>query len=144
MRILVTGSRNWTDRDVIYRDLDALWDLASGRFILMHGWCPTGADAIADSWGQLRHGVLVERYAAKWSDPCRDECRPNHRRFRSDPAELGLTTYCPAAGNYRNQEMVDRRPDQVRAYQLNGSRGTQDCIDRSRAAGLPVVLDERA
>lgn len=139
MIILVTGSRDWEDRDVINADLDQLWDLASGRLTVMHGWCPTGADKIADDWATSRHGVTLRRFAADWTGPCRPECRPGHRRrVRNAPS------YCPAAGAYRNQVMVDRRPDQVRAYQLNHSRGTQDCIDRARAAGLTVVLQETA
>lgn len=140
MRILVTGSRNWTDRQIIYRDLDLLWDLASGHLVLMHGACPTGADAIADEWGTSRHGVTVQRFPADWAGPCTDECPPGHRR-RNRLRSPG--TYCPKAGHYRNQDMVDRRPDQVRAYQLNGSRGTQDCIDRALAAGLTVVLEKQ-
>lgn len=51
-------------------------------------------------------------------------------------------TYCPMAGLYRNQEMVDLGADVVLAFQRNGSRGTQDCMDRARRAGLTVVLVE--
>ena len=139
MRILVTGSRDWTDREMIYSDLDRLWDLASGRLVLVHGWCPTGADHFADEWGTSRHGVTIERHAALWGAACWPECPPNHRRRNR---LRGPGTYCPKAGHYRNQEMVDAGADQVRAYQLNGSRGTQDCIDRARAAGLTVILKE--
>lgn len=141
MRILITGSRDWRDRDAIYDDLDQLWDLAGGRLTIVHGWCETGADAIADEWGHSITGVTVERHAALWGASCRTTCPPGHRRPSRHPRHAG-TTYCPLAGHYRNQEMVDLGADQVRAYQLNYSRGTQDCIDRAKAAGLTVILKE--
>ena len=61
-RILVTGSRDWTDRDVIYRALVSAWD-RTGRHpaaVLVQGECHLGgADAIAaDVWASW--GLPVE------------------------------------------------------------------------------------
>jgi hypothetical protein len=135
-RILVTGSRNWTDRDAIEARL--LLHSAGRGTILVHGACPTGADQIADEIASA-WPWMIERHPADWSGPCRPECPPGHRR--RDP-QRGSGSYCPLAGHYRNQEMVDQGADVVLAFQLNHSRGTQDCITRARAAGLIVFLME--
>src|SRR5262249_49674527 len=63
-RVLVTGSRAWTDRDAIRDALGEHW--APGN-VLVTGACPNGADAIAEhlwrSWGGP-----VERHPADWSE----------------------------------------------------------------------------
>ncbi len=40
-RVLITGSRTWTDREVIRRALSELW-LADPGSVLVTGGCPTG------------------------------------------------------------------------------------------------------
>ena len=136
MRILVTGSRDWEDPVAISR---AIYDACGGNtigLVIVHGHCPTGADRFADSlaWGL---SIQPERHPANWSGPCRDQCPLGHRRSRRGYAGA---TYCPMAGHYRNQEMVDLGADVVLAFQRNNSRGTQDCIDRARTAGLRVEV----
>lgn len=70
-RILVTGSRGWTDKqavaDALERAVLGLYTPAEGLPVLVHGACPTGADAIADElW--LEHGYPEpERHPAEWS-----------------------------------------------------------------------------
>ena len=114
MRALVTGSRNWGDRVVL---LDALLDLekrqGSHDLTIVHGACPTGADAIADF--ATYWGWEVERHPADWR---------KHGK---------------AAGPIRNQEMVDAGADICLAFPLGESRGTRDCMRRAEAAGIPVV-----
>jgi hypothetical protein len=82
MRVLVTGSRDWTDRGAVYRALhhhvvDQHWEkgydskgifvnwVKPDDFVLVHGACPTGADAIADDWCIGWHFV-AERHPADW------------------------------------------------------------------------------
>lgn len=135
-RILITGSRDWTDEQAI---LDAIIDAAADKYApeqvtIVHGACPTGADALADRIAR-RLGCKPERHPADWQ-ACTAECRHGLRRTR-DGRE-----YCPQAGHRRNQEMVDLGAHVVLAFQRNQSRGTQDCVDRARAAGLTVVLKE--
>jgi hypothetical protein len=48
MRIIVTGERDWEDREIVEETLDSL--LEAWPFTLVHGDCPTGADAFADEW----------------------------------------------------------------------------------------------
>ena len=141
MRVLVTGSRDWKDVRAIEQALLAYHPADEQGFdlpdkpTLVSGACPRGADRMAETAARFL-GWHIERYPADWSAPCRPECKPGHRR----PTLGGRGgTYCPAAGNYRNQRMVDAGADVVLAFQLNGSRGTQDCIDRAEAAGLSVI-----
>lgn len=132
MIIQVTGSRDVKAEDRPHLE-DGLRHVVGddpGPHKLRHGKAP-GADrlfaAIAHSWGWT-----VEGHAADWYGPCREgECKPGHRR----PDRRGVP-YCPAAGNYRNQGMVDRGADFAVAAYKRGARnaGTSDCVKRLRAA----------
>jgi hypothetical protein len=64
MRVLVTGSRDWTDREAIARWLAPY--LRPGN-VLVHGHCPTGADAIADDIWQAAGLGVPERHPADWN-----------------------------------------------------------------------------
>jgi hypothetical protein len=115
-RILVTGSREWTDVEAI---IDAV-EFASGGgpFIVVHGDCPKGADALAEEvYGPFG---MTEKHPAEWRTP--------------------EGVYNRAAGIQRNQKMVDLGADFVLAFPTPGGRGTQDCIRRARKAGLNVVV----
>ena len=107
MRILVCGSRNWGNRQLIKDVLD-LWVPPGIKPTIVHGACPTGADAIANQIA-LDRKWNIERHPAK---------RNEHGR---------------AAGPIRNQEMADLGADICLAFQVDGSRGTQDMINRASA-----------
>lgn len=121
MRVLVTGSRDWTDRRAVwfaifnqYLDCDNPAD-----FTVVHGDCPTGADRIAHefcAWQPLR--VTEERHPADWD------------------------VHGKAAGPLRNQVMVDLGADICLAFPLGDSRGTRDCMRRAQAAGIPIINHE--
>jgi len=78
LRILVTGSRDWPDDFTVD---DALSELESSRnspgslFVVVHGACPTGADAYASRWvaqwrgypGEGMEYVREEPHPADWS-----------------------------------------------------------------------------
>lgn len=135
IRILVTGSRVWEDAGLLTA---ALSEAAEGHHpvTLVSGACPTGADRIAEVYASMC-GWTVERHRADWNGPCRVMCKPGHRRAGPNGE------YCPAAGNYRNQAMVDLGADILVAAPLDsapgGSPGTRDCMDRARRAGIRVV-----
>jgi hypothetical protein len=119
VRILVTGSRDWTTEAVIRHALDR--HAVARRFlredietVVMHGNC-RGADQVAAKHA-FQLGFMVEAYPADWA---------KHGK---------------AAGPIRNREMLDRQPDLVLAFQRNGSRGTQDVIDEAKRRGIPVEL----
>lgn len=115
MRILVTGSREWSDRQAIYNILVGYTNGAQGEQItLVHGDCPTGADAIANDVAELL-GWTIEKHPADWA------------------------LHGKAAGPKRNQEMVDLGADVVLAFPLGLSKGTRGCMKMARKAGLLVV-----
>lgn len=116
-RLLVTGSRSWTDREAIRGALRQAWrDLQPGPIVLVHG-AARGADVIArDIW--TGGGLPDEPHPADWK------------------------TYGRAAGPRRNQEMVDLGADLVLAFPSPDSIGTRDCIRKARAAGIKVWVYE--
>lgn len=67
-RILVTGSRTWTDRDTIRHALTGLWRKHGPNITLVHGHCPRGADTIAHQWAldNTRNRVTAEPHPADW------------------------------------------------------------------------------
>lgn len=138
MRVLVTGSRDLTDRQAVYKALNQLyWRLEPGTLLVVtHGANRRGADRYASEWADRHENVLNDRHPADWHGPCRPECKPGHRR----PSKSGRP-FCPAAGDFRNQEMVDLKPRVVLAFFQPGAlnKGTKDCADRAYWAGLDVV-----
>jgi hypothetical protein len=133
-RILVTGSREWTDVGFVEKRLTAA-AAGHGRFLLVQGDNPEGVDAIAKAWA-VRVGYPHEDVPADWGRECTAACY-HQPRYRSSGER-----YCPAAGNLRNQEMVDRGADECLAFPKGKSRGTRDCIKRAEAAGIPTWVFE--
>lgn len=126
-RLLVTGSRNWTDRDVIDRALADVWH-EWGRpsdAVLVVGRCRDGADAIAEEIWAAR-GLPVEPHPARWN------------------------YYGKQAGFRRNSHMVNLGADLCLAFiapcikhgcpepALHGSHGARDCGDKATEAGIDV------
>jgi hypothetical protein len=143
VRVLVTGSRSWTDDQAVADALlDAWHDITQtigtgARMIVVHGDCPTGADAIAKQWARSNDRIQ-EPHPADWAAPCPDNCLPKpHRKTSAKHGE-----YCPLAGHRRNQFMVDLGADLVLAFHRDNSRGTDDCIRRAKKAGIPVRILE--
>lgn len=131
-RVLITASREWEDRDAVF---DVLFgEMAHGPIIIVHGDCPTGGDADAQAFHlkYWRQGAGVERHPAKWRD-CLPSCY-HKPRYRRDG-----TLYCPAAGNYRNQEMVDLGADVCHGFPLRQSKGTWHCMNAAEKADILVI-----
>lgn len=127
MRVLVTGGRKYSNLNEVRHQLVGLDPTAT----IVHG-AASGADATVDLVADSL-GFDVESHPAAWEGPCRSECFPGHRRPR-----VGGDTYCPAAGNYRNQDMVDLGADLCIAFP--GGKGTADMVRRVREAGIPVRM----
>ena len=135
-RILVTGSRRFGDADLALTALsEARWKFGP-FFVVVHGDAE-GADRLLAEMAQAR-GLLPEPHAADWTGPCRSTCQAGHRRKRWNGTE-----YCPDAGNYRNQLMVDLGADLVIAFPVGRSDETRDCMRRAKAVGIPVREYER-
>jgi hypothetical protein len=119
MRLLVCGSRTWTDRPRLRQVLDQLVsDHGDGQVVLIEGDA-RGADRLAGQLARER-GWRLERHPADWT---------HHGR---------------AAGFRRNARMLRQgRPDLVVAFTvgpLQQSRGTADMVRRAQEAGVPVHL----
>jgi hypothetical protein len=108
MRVLVCGSRTWTDREIVYNRLGQLEP--DGLTIITGG--ARGADQLAHDWATF-YGVDHEVYPAEWDI---------HGR---------------AAGPIRNQQMLDTGIDLVIAFRMPGqSRGTDHMVRIANAAGV--------
>lgn len=119
MRVIVCGGRDFTDGQLIYRELDGL-----GITSLAAGGCD-GVDIIAEQWalGNRKMGVAP---------------RAEYRCFPADWKANGK-----AAGPIRNQQMLDEfKPDAVVAFP--GGRGTADMVRRATKAGVRVIEVERS
>lgn len=126
-RVIVTGGRKYVDYAEVEHQL-SLYDPATT--IIIHGAAP-GADRTADAVAR-QMGFDVESYPADWSGPCVMQCASGHRRKRPDG-----TTFCPAAGVYRNQRMLEKGADLVHGFP--GNRGTIDMLTRAQEADIPIV-----
>lgn len=120
MKVLICGSRGWHDDGVIETVISGLTDRAERhgkRLVIVHGDNRGGADALADRIGR-RWGADVRSYPADWG------------RFKN------------GAGPVRNQQMLDEEsPEEVWAFRCPGkSNGTDDMVDRSKAAGVPTYV----
>lgn len=116
VRVLFTGSRNWQSISPIKAVIDSLPPDA----VVIHGACRTGADAIVDRLAKAR-GLKVDPYPADW------------------------TTHGKAAGPIRNRRMVaESKPTEAHAYPMFDSKGTWDCVNALKDAGVPTTIDRRA
>jgi len=133
MRILVTGSRNWTSPSVIRQALaDAVRD-QPGPHTLVHGNAK-GADLIAAGIA-LASGWTIEPHPADWTRPCTERC--HHRGGRPTS---GGRSWCPSAGAIRNKAMVALGADLVLAFYARGAAnaGTGDCVKQAGKAQLTI------
>lgn len=121
MRILVTGSRDWPDDRSVEHALnnviiEMLAERGSEPVTIVHGGCPTGADAHAARWAHemIERGrpVTVERHPADWD------------------------RYGRRAGFERNAEMVHLGADVCLAFIKDESRGASMTRAMAVQAGI--------
>lgn len=120
MRILVCGSRTFSDYRIIEAVLTGFWTTSTTMELILIEGEATGADTLAAEWATAAY-VNVERYPANW--------------------EL----HGKAAGPIRNQEMLDSGVDICFAFvdkPLAVSRGTADMVNRCRNAGVKTYVIE--
>lgn len=71
-RVLITGSRSWTDEQAIRSALAAIvFMYGPENVVVIHGACPQGADALADRIASAWTGITVERHPADWDGPAK-------------------------------------------------------------------------
>lgn len=117
MRVLVCGSRTWTDfsamQKVFVELCDASCEAREPLPVLIHG-AARGADSMAEDLAKI-HNWSILSFPANWE-----------RDGRS-------------AGFKRNQQMLDEgKPDLVLAFWDGLSRGTENMISIARKAGIYV------
>ncbi|NUS45386.1 MAG: DUF2493 domain-containing protein [Mycobacteriaceae bacterium] len=111
-RVLITGSRSWTDRATIRAVLAEVW---SPDAVLVSGACPCGADAQCEAcW--LAWGGRVERHPADWD-------------------QLGRR-----AGFVRNAQMVAAGADICLAFIRNDSAGAGHTARVAKQAGIATRI----
>lgn len=117
MLFVVTGDRNWTDRQKVHDVFLCVKILFGGeKIILVHGKC-RGLDRIAGEVGR-ELGFEIDPHPANWG------------------------RYKGGAGPIRNGEMLDRDPLFVLAFHndLPNSKGTLDCVTQAIERQVPVFL----
>ena len=121
MKILVCGSRNWSDSVAIYAILRIVAQAYDGITVI-HGDA-RGADRIAAKAAK-RLGLQIKAFPADWD------------------------RYGKSAGPIRNQAMLEAKPKWVFAFTTRFplTPGTRDMVTRAEAAGIKttVVLGKEA
>lgn len=137
VRVLVTGSRLWSDAARIERVLKGVREQdAFADATLVHGNARGVDQMAAAAWIAL--GGVALPFKARWSQ-CARACPPNHLKQGANGR-----WYCPTAGHRRNQRMVDGGADLCLAFSRDDSAGTNDCVRRCQGAGIPVLLFDYA
>lgn len=125
VRVLVTGSRTWTDRDALFDALVQIAErFAGSEIVLVHGAAKQGADKLAAEWAETRQAITPEPHPADWDG-------------------LGK-----GAGFARNAEMVRAGADLCvtfieqcgcpRLAKPHGTHGSVDCATKAAQAGIPL------
>lgn len=110
---MVTGSRDWTNKEAIRQGLTRAVEGHQGPHTLVHG-AARGADTLAAD-AAYEMGWQLEAFPADWSQG-------------------------RGAGLMRNQAMIDTEPDVVVAFPLPDSRGTPHAMGLARQAGIDLIV----
>jgi hypothetical protein len=121
MRVIVCGSRDWegiwaTERiNKIMLAVDILARALGSKLEVIHGGCPTGADAIVDRWAR-RRDVPVKVWEADWG------------------------AYGKAAGPLRNSAMALGGADLCIGFLKDNSQGTIDMTEKAKHRKIPTFI----
>ncbi len=137
MKVVICGSRDFTDREAMFRWLDRFhaqhqvtlvveggqrkWDREARRYV-------GGADFFAHEWAVTR-GIQVETVKADWDDlsaPGQQKMGVNGKRFNS------------AAGPRRNKRMATEF-GATHCLSFGGGRGTASMEVEAELAGLALI-----
>lgn len=124
MRVLVTGSRDWQGVHRVWRALSDLHQVtaADEPFVVVHGHCPKGVDAVADQW--CREMVRVSN--------------PNYATVVAERWPADWATHGRRAGYVRNAKMVELGADVCLAFIRNNSPGASMTARLAEQKGIPL------
>lgn len=133
MKVLVTGSRTWTDAATIRLALEAVADAAVAANVPMvtvvHGACPNGADEIADQWVRWYRGgtlVLAERHPALWTKYQKRAGFVRNELMVANGADLCLAFLAPCS----DSKCTEPKP--------HDSHGATHCAELADERGIPL------
>lgn len=115
-RVIVAGSRDFDDYDLLREKCDALLARKTDKNIIIVSGTARGADQLGE-WYADERGYQVERYPADWENEGK------------------------AAGPIRNAKMADNA-DALIAFWDGESRGTENMIEEATRKGLAVRVVE--
>ena len=110
-RLLITGSRSWSDVAVIEREFEVVAEHEGANVMLVSGGAK-GADTLCEQVAE-KYGWVVERHLPDWSVGKR-------------------------AGFDRNKVMVDSGADFCLAFILDDSAGATQCSRIAKEAKIPT------
>lgn len=112
MKIVITGGRDYSNKDKVFKVLDSL-----NPKKLYHGGA-SGADSISESWWDIRRICVREIFNADWN-------------------RLGR-----AAGPVRNLKMLKYAGEDAVVVAFAGGKGTENCIQYAKDLGMIVLRVE--
>lgn len=126
-RLLITGSRTWEDYNTIARQISIAISNLQGKgftsFVIVHGNCKTGADAMANEF-----------------------CNITENSFRARGIDLKTETHYAewnkhgkAAGPIRNSKMVDLGANICLAFIKDKSKGATGCAAAAELSGIETL-----
>lgn len=122
-RILITGSRDWTNYQAVYDAVAYVSDYAiqkegvSPEDVILVSGTAKGADRMSEEAAEAL-GITIERHPADWD------------------------RYGKRAGFVRNAEMVNAGADVCLAFIRNGSKGATMTRDLALKAGIKTATIE--
>jgi hypothetical protein len=125
VRVLICGSRDWEDQDIVWQLLDGLYETSGHELVVIHG-AARGAD----------------RHAARW-------CAVGDADATEGPVEMAFPAdwdrYGKRAGYVRNAQMLEEgKPDVVYGFMNEPpSKGTSMMLDLAAKAGVSTYRIQR-
>lgn len=110
MKLLVTGGRDYNNKEKLYKALDGVHERNGIKLLIQGG--AKGADSLAKEWSKSR-GVHCVEIMALWD------------------------THGKKAGHLRNSAMLSLNPDGCVAFE--GGKGTADMVGKCKKAGTKVM-----
>ncbi|MFD6619997.1 SLOG family protein [Streptomyces albidoflavus] len=136
-RVLITGSRDWRGIQAVRAALDEMLATrpADHQLVVVHGDCPTGADAMAKAWARTTY-----------TPACTDDIE----YVTEEPHPANWRRHGHAAGPIRNAHMIQLGANACLAFigpctsprchkpGPHPSHGATGCALLAEQAGIPV------